>query len=245
MDCQVGAISAAPMPPRKVRPISALDRSSAGLGQQHQRGADRRPSRIWRRSGTAAVEDVGQDARGDRQQEDRQGAGRLDSATAAGEAERSVTSQELATSRMKLPILPSTVAAQSTAKTALAQRREAARGRRCVSLAQSACAASSAVRSCQATSRKPPTRPEMLEEGVGRHDPLLAGGHLPEAQRDEGRHSVKPARASAPSQRSSRVRIMAEAPQLQRDHGDRERRRRRQAEVVHLGDRAAESRRSS
>ena len=38
-------------------------------------------------------------------------------ATAAGEAERSVTSQALATSRMKVPVLPSTVAAQSTAKT--------------------------------------------------------------------------------------------------------------------------------
>jgi hypothetical protein len=38
-------------------------------------------------------------------------------ATAAGEADRSVTSQELATSRIKLPVLPSTVAAHSTAKT--------------------------------------------------------------------------------------------------------------------------------
>ena len=37
-------------------------------------------------------------------------------ATAAGEAERSVTSQEEATSRMKVPMLPSTVAAQITAK---------------------------------------------------------------------------------------------------------------------------------
>src|SRR4051812_41323610 len=37
--------------------------------------------------------------------------------TAAGELDRSVMSQELATSRMKLPVLPSTVAAQRTAKT--------------------------------------------------------------------------------------------------------------------------------
>ena len=39
------------------------------------------------------------------------------SATAVGLADRSVTSQELATSRMKLPTLPSTVAAHSTANT--------------------------------------------------------------------------------------------------------------------------------
>jgi hypothetical protein len=39
------------------------------------------------------------------------------SATAVGLADSSVTSQELATSRMKLPMLPSTVAAHSTAKT--------------------------------------------------------------------------------------------------------------------------------
>src|SRR5688572_11921960 len=38
-------------------------------------------------------------------------------ATAAGAPDRSVMSQELATSRMKLPVLPSTVAAHSTAKT--------------------------------------------------------------------------------------------------------------------------------
>ena len=37
-------------------------------------------------------------------------------ATAAGEAERSVTSQAEATSRMKVPTLPSTVAVQITAK---------------------------------------------------------------------------------------------------------------------------------
>ncbi|MNT09023.1 hypothetical protein D3C72_1437860 [compost metagenome] len=42
-------------------------------------------------------------------------------ATAAGEAERSVISHELATSRMKLPVLPSTVAAQRTAKTGCAR----------------------------------------------------------------------------------------------------------------------------
>jgi hypothetical protein len=38
-------------------------------------------------------------------------------ATAAGAADRSVTSQELATSRMKVPVLPSTVAVHTTAKT--------------------------------------------------------------------------------------------------------------------------------
>ncbi len=37
--------------------------------------------------------------------------------TAAGEADSSVTSHELATSRMKLPVLPSTVAVQMTVKT--------------------------------------------------------------------------------------------------------------------------------
>ena len=44
------------------------------------------------------------------------------SATAVGLADRSVTSQELATSRMKLPTLPSTVAAQSTANTGWRRR---------------------------------------------------------------------------------------------------------------------------
>jgi len=39
------------------------------------------------------------------------------SATAVGLVDSSVTIQALATSRMKLPILPSTVAAQSTANT--------------------------------------------------------------------------------------------------------------------------------
>lgn len=38
-------------------------------------------------------------------------------ATADGEPDRSVTSQALATSRMKVPTLPRIVAAQSTAKT--------------------------------------------------------------------------------------------------------------------------------
>ena len=41
-------------------------------------------------------------------------------ATAAGEAERSVINHELATSRMKLPVLPRTVAIQRTAKTGCA-----------------------------------------------------------------------------------------------------------------------------
>ena len=42
-------------------------------------------------------------------------------ATAVGLDESSVTIQALATSRMKLPILPSTVAAHSTAKTGMAR----------------------------------------------------------------------------------------------------------------------------
>jgi hypothetical protein len=115
--CQVGAISAAPMPPTKVKATSEVtvcrpvaDRAS------RQRLAEARMSwmaiRNFRRSRMSESTPAGIASRK---------IGKVDaawmSATAAGAADRSVTSQELATSRTKVPILPMIVATHSTAKT--------------------------------------------------------------------------------------------------------------------------------
>ncbi len=117
IDCQVGPISAAPMPPTKVSatkystvsepvcdstssvPLTAPSNTCTKIKKRRRsRMSDSTPAGIAsRKIGSVAAVWI--------------------SATAVGLADRSVTSHELATSRMKLPMLPSTVAAHSTAKT--------------------------------------------------------------------------------------------------------------------------------
>ncbi len=117
IDCQVGPMSAAPMPPTKVSairystvsapvwestssvPLTAASTSCTKIRKRRRsRMSESTPAGIAsRKIGSVAAVWI--------------------SATAVGLAERSVTSHELATSRMKLPMLPSTVAAHSTANT--------------------------------------------------------------------------------------------------------------------------------
>src|SRR5207245_2811496 len=89
---------------------------------------------------------------------------------------RSVTSHELATSRMKLPMLPSTVAAHRTANTGWRSGAKLPR-------------ADSAIRALPQVmpgdQQETANQAEVLEEGVGGHE-ALGWRHLPEAQRDEG-----------------------------------------------------------
>jgi hypothetical protein len=115
--CQAGVARAAPTPPRNVR----RTRPSTETVPVHARKASREltiPSPIWmamrkrRRSRMSDRTPAGMA---------RRKIGSVPAAwimaTAAGEAEISVTSQDEATSRMKVPMLPSTVAVQTTAKT--------------------------------------------------------------------------------------------------------------------------------
>ena len=115
--CQVGPISAAPMPPTKVSAIryctvSAPVCESTSSAPLTAASTSCTKIRKRRRSRMSESTPAGMASRK---------IGRVAavwiSATAVGLADRSVTSHELATSRMKLPMLPSTVAAQSTAKT--------------------------------------------------------------------------------------------------------------------------------
>ena len=115
MACQLGAIKAAPMPPRKVSATSeATDCSPVADSSIRQMLTP--ASRNWmamsslRRSRMSASTPAGIASR-----KIGRVAAACTRATAAGEGERSVISQALATSRMKLPVLPMMVAAQSTA----------------------------------------------------------------------------------------------------------------------------------
>ncbi len=132
IDCQVGPMSAAPMPPTKVSairystvsapvwestsrvPLTAASTSCTKIRKRRRsRMSESTPAGIAsRKIGSVAAVWI--------------------SATAVGLAERSVTSHELATSRMKLPMLPSTVAAHSAREHRLAQGSESA-GRRSAS----------------------------------------------------------------------------------------------------------------
>ena len=117
IDCQVGAINAAPSPPTKVsasklsRPsapepastisvaLTAASSSCTAIRKRRRsRMSDSTPAGIAnKKTGSTAAA--------------------CTAATAAGLVLSSVASQPLATSRMKLPMLPSTVAIHSTAKT--------------------------------------------------------------------------------------------------------------------------------
>src|SRR4030095_14368332 len=87
---------------------------------------------------------------------------------------------------------------------------------------------------------EPADQPEVLEEGIRGHEPLLARGQLPEAQRDQRCHERK-----ACDSKSSEPPVEAgenhdRGTQLQSNHCDGERTGWRKAEVLYLRDRAAE-----
>src|SRR5258708_3982199 len=182
MDCQVGPISAAPMPPTKVSAtrystVSVLVRASSRL-------ALTAASRIWmpirkrRRSRMSDRTPAGIASR-------KMGSGGAVwiRATAAGLADSSVTIQELATSRMKLPMLPSTVAAHSTANTGW---RSGAKLPEAVAAGRVESAVMALSQVMPGDEQEAADQAQMLEEGIGRHQALLPCGKLPEAQRDEG-----------------------------------------------------------
>ena len=116
MDCQVGPISAAPMPPTKVSAtrystVSVSVRASTSSAPLTSASRIWMPIRKRRRSRMSDSTPAGIASR-----KIGSVAAVWISATAVGLADSSVTIHELATSRMKLPMLPSTVAAHSTAK---------------------------------------------------------------------------------------------------------------------------------
>jgi hypothetical protein len=117
MACQVGPISAAPMPPRKVSATSDVTDCSPAADSSIRlmlvpASRNWMPIRNLRRSRISASTPAGIASRNTGNV-----AAACTSATAAGDVDKSVISHALATSRMKLPVLPITVATQSTANT--------------------------------------------------------------------------------------------------------------------------------
>src|SRR5258706_16140204 len=84
---------------------------------------------------------------------------------------------------MKLPMLPSPVAAQSTAKTGC---RSGAKAPGAVVAADSDIGV--LLQIVPGHEQETARQPEVLEEGVGGTEARRAGRHLPEAQRHEGGH---------------------------------------------------------
>jgi hypothetical protein len=155
-------------------------------------------------------------------------------ATAAGDADRSVISQELATSRMKLPVLPSTVAIQRTAKTGCARGAklppEDFDRAHLLALGE-------VVRCDEDESTR---KAEMLEEGIGRHHTIHPGRHFPKAKGEECRQDGEACERQCSGPTKTPETTNGRGRKLKRDDGDGEEGCGMEAEMIHLGQCAIE-----